>query len=128
MRPANGCERVGTWDRRSTMLISADSNRTSRSDRSLPPNRIWRPQRAWRRILVLASVTLLACLIGYAEKAPSLTHVWADGFQYTHACYSDIVALYYAEHLDRGERPYLDHPVEYPVLTGATMYVIKARH
>src|SRR5665647_2091150 len=38
-RSTDGCERVGTWDRRSTMLISADSNRTSRSDRSLPPTR-----------------------------------------------------------------------------------------
>jgi len=37
--PTDGCERVGTWNRRSTMLISADSNRTSRSDRSLPPTR-----------------------------------------------------------------------------------------
>src|SRR5665647_3314270 len=33
------CERAGTWNRRSTMLISADRNRTSRSSRSLPPTR-----------------------------------------------------------------------------------------
>ena len=33
------CKRAGTWDRHSTMLISADFNRTSRSCRSLPPTR-----------------------------------------------------------------------------------------
>ena len=33
------CKRAGTWNRRSTMLISGDFNPTSRSCRSLPPTR-----------------------------------------------------------------------------------------
>jgi hypothetical protein len=34
-----------------------------------------------------------------------------------YGCYS----LYYAEGLSNGKVPYLDHPVEYPVLTGWMM-------
>jgi uncharacterized membrane protein len=36
-------------------------------------------------------------------------------------CYSDIYALYVARGLVHGQIPYLDHPVEYPVLIGAAM-------
>ncbi len=72
-----------------------------------------------RFLLVL---TLLTCLLGYAEKAPCRdTRNWTNSFQYTALCYSDVVALYGAEQLDRGSRPYLDYPVEYPVLIGAAM-------
>ena len=44
--------------------------------------------------------------------------------QYTRFCYTDVLALYYAEGLNEGKVPYLDHPVEYPVLTGAFMGVL----
>ena len=40
---------------------------------------------------------------------------------FQHHCYSDIYALYSAEGLSSGQVPYLDHHVEYPVLTGAAM-------
>lgn len=43
--------------------------------------------------------------------------------QYLQLCYSDVVALWFAEGLDRGAAPYLDHPVEYPVLTGLWMWL-----
>ena len=72
------------------------------------------------RLLLL--LTLLTCVLGYAEKAPCRdTRNWSNEFQYTHLCYSDVVALYGAEGLDQGDRPYLDAPVEYPVLIGAAM-------
>jgi uncharacterized membrane protein len=72
-----------------------------------------------RLLLVL---TFLTCLLGYAEKAPCRdTRNWSNEFQYTHLCYSDVVALYGAEGLADGKRPYLDAPVEYPVLIGAAM-------
>lgn len=41
--------------------------------------------------------------------------------QYLHWCYSDIPPLYFSERLSEGAVPYLDHPVEYPVLTGLWM-------
>ncbi|MDQ1632325.1 MAG: hypothetical protein QOC80_2297, partial [Frankiaceae bacterium] len=72
-----------------------------------------------RFLLILA---LLTCLLGYAEKAPCRdTRNWNSSFQYTALCYSDVVALYGAEQLDRGSRPFVDYPVEYPVLIGAAM-------
>ena len=41
--------------------------------------------------------------------------------QYKHFCYTDVLALYYAEGLSDGAVPYRDHAVEYPVVTGAFM-------
>src|SRR3954447_19027749 len=72
-----------------------------------------------RLLLVL---TLFTCLLGYAEKASCRdTRNWSGSFQYTRLCYSDVIALYGAEGLSEGKRPYLDAPVEYPVLIGAAM-------
>jgi hypothetical protein len=42
---------------------------------------------------------------------------------YLRWCYSDIPPLWFVEGLDRGAIPYLDHPVEYPVLTGLWMWL-----
>lgn len=73
-------------------------------------------------VRLLLVLTVLTCLLGYAEKAPCRdTRNWSDNFQYTRLCYSDVVALYGAEGLNEGKRPYLDAPVEYPVLIGAAM-------
>src|ERR1700712_3511807 len=81
---------------------------------------------AWYRrpttLRLLLVLTLFTCGLGYAEKAPCRdTRNWSGQFQYTHLCYSDVIALYGAEGLDQGDRPYVDHPVEYPVLIGAAM-------
>lgn len=43
--------------------------------------------------------------------------------QYLQVCYSDIPPLFFAERLDVGAVPYLDHPVEYPPLTGMWMWL-----
>ncbi len=68
-------------------------------------------------------LTLLTCALGFWQKAPCRVHPWDDEYQYTRACYTDVFALYYSEQLDTGARPYLDHPVEYPVVIGAAMAV-----
>lgn len=75
----------------------------------------------WTPIRVLVACTVVICLLGWFEKAPCRTHVWANDYQYTHACYSDVFALYFSEDLNKGQRPYLDHAVEYPVVTGGLM-------
>lgn len=74
-----------------------------------------------RIIIVLALLTLGA---HYVQKYPCQDAAWSNWSQYKYFCYTDVVALYYAEGLDKGERPYYDHKVEYPVLTGALMGVI----
>lgn len=79
----------------------------------------------WRKatlaaLLVLAGLFLAA---GYVEKAPCADGQWAGNLQYTHICYSDIIPLWHAERLDVGAVPYRDTAVEYPVLTGAFMWI-----
>jgi uncharacterized membrane protein len=78
-------------------------------------------------------LTVLTCVLGFLAKAPCRTHAWSDEYQYTHLCYTDVFALYYAEHLGakvvgkdetagRISVPYRDHPVEYPAVIGGLMW------
>jgi uncharacterized membrane protein len=72
-------------------------------------------------------VLALACLVlalAWAQKAPCQDGAWTKGSQYHGYCYTDVLALYYAEGLNEGKVPYLGHPVEYPVLTGVLMGVV----
>ncbi|HEV2088889.1 MAG TPA: glycosyltransferase 87 family protein [Cryptosporangiaceae bacterium] len=80
--------------------------------------RFWTPTR-----IVLALVCLMMAF-NWVQKAPCRDGAWANYSQYRNVCYTDVLALYYAERLDRGAVPYLDHDVEYPVLTGVMMGVI----
>ncbi|MDT7570931.1 MAG: hypothetical protein QOE05_1105 [Actinomycetota bacterium] len=81
-------------------------------------------RRFWTPVRVIVALTLLTCTLGFLQKAPCRTHGWAEGYQYTRLCYTDVFALYGAEGLSDGKRPYLDHPVEYPVLMGAAMEAV----
>ena len=55
------------------------------------------------------------------QKSPCQDGDWQKNIQYTRLCYTDVLALYYAEGLNEGKVPYRDHPVEYPVVTGYFM-------
>ena len=83
--------------------------------RPSPGSRLWTPARV---IMVLA--VLVFCL-HWVQKSPCQDGSWPDFTQYRDFCYTDVLALYYAEHLNTGAVPYFDWPVEYPVLTGAFM-------
>jgi uncharacterized membrane protein len=80
-------------------------------------------RRLWTPVRVIIALTLLTCTLGFLQKEPCRSGAWTNELQYTHLCYTDVVALYGAEGLADGKRPYLDHPVEYPVLMGAAMEV-----
>ncbi len=83
-----------------------------------------RPAWTERATTPAAIVILLALAIfglHWLQKAPCQDGAWANNSQYTHLCYTDVLALYYAEHLNEGAVPYVDWPVEYPVLTGFFM-------
>lgn len=80
------------------------------------------PARGRVALLLLLVLTAATCWLGWVQKAPCRTHNW-DGFQYTHICYTDVFALYYAEGLVDGKVPYAQTPVEYPVVIGGLMYV-----
>jgi uncharacterized membrane protein len=80
-------------------------------------------RRFWTPLRVLLALTLLTLALAWLQKSPCQDGAWTEGRQYTHLCYSDVIPLYYTERLNEGAIPYVDHPVEYPVLTGAFMGV-----
>ncbi len=81
-------------------------------------NRFWT---ATRIVLALACLTLA---LHWVQKSPCQDGAWQNNVQYTQFCYTDVLALYYAEGLNEGKVPYRDHPVEYPVVTGYFMGAI----
>jgi len=90
-----------------------------------PPGRHTRlsERRFWTPVRWLVLLTLLTSLLGFWQKSPCRVHPWQDEYQYTRACYSDVFALYFSERLVDGRVPYVQHPVEYPVVVGAVMAV-----
>lgn len=77
----------------------------------------------WTPVRFLLAMTIVTLLLGYAQKAPCADGNWNGHKQYTHFCYSDVVPLWSDERLDVGAVPYRDTGVEYPVLTGAFMWL-----
>lgn len=70
--------------------------------------------------VALGVAVLLAGLVWKAVHASTMAG------QYLWWGYTDIVPLFHTERLDVGAVPYLDHPVEYPVLTGLQMWLAGA--
>lgn len=77
----------------------------------------------WTPVRWIVLLTLVTSLFGWWQKSPCRVQEWDDQYQYTRGCYSDVFALYFAERLDTGATPYVDHPVEYPVVIGGVMQV-----
>ncbi|MGY1640381.1 glycosyltransferase family 87 protein [Geodermatophilus sp. SYSU D00703] len=77
----------------------------------------------WTPLRVCLLFTTAVLALAWVKQAPCSDGNWAGSVQYTHFCYSDTVPLFGLHGLDRGEVPYLDSAVEYPVLTGALMAV-----
>lgn len=76
-------------------------------------------------VALVVAACCLTLLAGWWTKARCLVDDgnWTQGEEYVRWCYSDVFPLWFAERLNEGAVPYVDHPVEYPVLTGAQMYV-----
>ncbi|MGH3746408.1 MAG: glycosyltransferase family 87 protein [Micromonosporaceae bacterium] len=83
-----------------------------------PRHRFWTPVR------VVLALAVLVFVAHWIQKSPCQDGAWANLNQYKQFCYTDVLALYYGEGLGDGKVPYADHPVEYPVLTGAFMGLI----
>ncbi len=80
--------------------------------------------RFWTPVRVVLALACLVFALHWVQKSPCRDGAWTDLKQYKDLCYTDVLALYYAEGLGNGEVPYADHKVEYPVLTGAFMGVV----
>ncbi|MGV9860852.1 glycosyltransferase family 87 protein [Gordonia sp. NPDC003425] len=107
--------------------------------------------RSWTPVRILLAFALCALALGWFGKAGCLQQApatsaandtgaglrldWDNQRQFTDLCYSDVIALFGAERLDRGAFPYktywyqkdadgntIKRYMEYPVLTGLYMY------
>ncbi len=85
-----------------------------------------RRKRFWRAGHIVLALTCLTLALHWVQKSPCRNPAdWVELQQYTRFCYSDVIALYGAEGgLSTGGLPYLDYPLEYPVLTGVFMALI----
>ncbi len=79
--------------------------------------------RFWTPLRVLLLFTIVTFGLGWAQKLPCHSGNYGDGNRhaYTKLCYTDVYALWFAEGLSDGKTPYVDHPVEYPVVIGGVM-------
>jgi uncharacterized membrane protein len=80
-----------------------------------------RPNRFWTASRIILALTCLTLALHWVQKSPCQDGDWQKNIQYTRFCYTDVLALYYAEQLNDGKVPYRDHAVEYPVVTGYLM-------
>ena len=80
-----------------------------------------RPGRFWTASRIVMALTCLVLALHWVQKSPCQDGDWQKNVQYTRFCYTDVLALYYAEGLNEGKVPYKDHAVEYPVVTGYFM-------
>jgi uncharacterized membrane protein len=74
-------------------------------------------------VAIVLGLTTLLLIIGWFQKLPCRDGHW-NGQQYSKQCYSDIVALYSGRNLSKGQIPYIESDVEYPVLLAAFMGVV----
>ena len=73
-------------------------------------------------VVLLVVVTVAVCAIGFVEKQPCRAGGWnVPNFQYRHACYTDIYPLYFVRGVADGALPYVEAPLEYPVVLGGVM-------
>lgn len=65
---------------------------------------------------------LLTCLLGFAFKA-HCGAAWSGSEQYVTGCYSDAIPFWSARGVAAGQVPYFQARMEYPVLTGALIWI-----
>lgn len=80
-------------------------------------------RRLWTAPRIVLLVALVVFGLHWLQKYPCQSGMEWDGRQHVYLCYTDVLPLYYWEGLEDGAVPYLDHPVEYPVLIGYLMAV-----
>ncbi len=95
--------------------------------RHADPRRSW-----WTPLRIVLLLSIIASALGAAIDSPCSTTAWSDSeTSFSRGCYTDIVPLYWGRGIDDKAIPYVEDPgttgnteVEYPVLTGAVMYVL----
>ena len=90
--------------------------------------RVARVAPPWSVLRVLILLATLGYIVGYFLDYACIDGLWASPDRYEHLCYSDIPALFGYRGFADGFIPYLQtppggQPLEYPVVTGAFMWV-----
>lgn len=73
----------------------------------------------WMLALALAAT----CFCGWLFKTHCTPGGWTQSEQYTTGCYSDAVPFWTGRGVAAGEVPYFEARLEYPVLTGAMIWI-----
>jgi uncharacterized membrane protein len=76
-----------------------------------------------RQLLRLMLALALTCALGWLFKAHCAPGGWTGAEQYTTGCYSDAVPFWTGRGVAAGEVPYFEARLEYPVLTGALIWI-----
>jgi uncharacterized membrane protein len=76
-----------------------------------------------RQLIWVALALAVTCSLGWLFKAHCTPGGWTGGEQYTTGCYSDAMPFWSMRGVDKGQIPYLEARMEYPVLTGAQIWV-----
>ena len=63
--------------------------------------------RLWTAARIVLALTCLTLALHWVQKSPCRDGAWVDLKQYTNFCYTDVLALYYAEGLNQGKIPYV---------------------
>lgn len=80
--------------------------------------------RASRQFPAVVAVTVGVLLLGWWFKAHCYVDgAWDAGEQYVTGCYTDVIPFWGARDVAAGLLPYLQTPLEYPVLTGAQIWL-----
>lgn len=78
---------------------------------------------AGRKMRTLMLALVLTCSLGWLFKAHCTAGGWTGGEQYSTGCYSDAIPFWTAREVDKGKIPYFQARMEYPVLTGAAIWI-----
>ncbi len=76
-----------------------------------------------RRMRLLWLAMALTCAAGYLFKAHCVPGGWTNGEQFTTGCYTDVLPFWQAREVADGKIPYFETRMEYPVLTGAQIWI-----
>ncbi|RYY41556.1 MAG: DUF2029 domain-containing protein, partial [Sphingomonadales bacterium] len=76
-----------------------------------------------RNLRMLFLALALTCACGWLFKSHCTPGGWTNAEQYSTGCYSDAIPFWTAREVDKGKIPYFETRMEYPVLTGAAIWI-----
>lgn len=80
-------------------------------------------RRWWTPLRVILLLVVVTMTLGTFQKSSCATHGYGHEYQYTRLCYTDVLALWYGEHLNEGKVPLLENETPTPdPATGAVTH------